>query len=140
MNQVEIKATIDANNPQQVAAAISFLTSLGNNAELPQSPGPAPVKKEVPKKETPAPVKKTAPAKKETPKKETPAKEEAPKETAKEESTSDVKIEDVRALLAKKVNDHRTEIKAKLTELGANNVTSLDKAKYPEFTEFLTSL
>ena len=137
MNQVEIKATIDANNPQQVAAAISFLTSLGNNAELPQSPGPAPVKKEAPKKAAP---KKAAPAKKETPKKETPAKEEASEETAKEESTSDVKIEDVRALLAKKVNDHRTEIKAKLTELGANNVTSLDKAKYPEFTDFLNNL
>lgn len=137
MNQVEIKATIDANNPQQVAAAISFLTSLGNNAELPQSSEPALVKKEAPKKAAP---KKAAPVKKETPKKETPAKEEAPKETAKEESTSDVKIEDVRALLAKKVNDHRTEIKAKLTELGANNVTSLDKSKYPEFTEFLNSL
>lgn len=129
---IEVKFSVDTENPQEVQNLIEVLQGfIGEKTE--------PVKKEAPKKVAP---KKAAPAKEEAPK-ETPAKEEAPKETAKEEkeeSTSDVKIEDVRALLAKKVNDHRTEIKAKLTELGANNVTSLDKAKYPEFTEFLTSL
>ena len=127
---IEVKFSVDTENPQEVQNLIEVLQGfIGEKTE--------PVKKEVPKKAAP---KKETPAKKEAPKKEAPAKEEAPKEAAKEESTSDVKIEDVRALLAKKVNDHRTEIKAKLTELGANNVTSLDKAKYPEFTEFLNSL
>lgn len=125
---IEVKFSVDTENPQEVQNLIEVLQGfIGEKTE--------PAKKEAPKKAAPAKEeapKKDAPAKEEAPKKETPAKEE--------ESTSDVKIEDVRALLAKKVNDHRTEVKAKLTELGANNVTSLDKAKYPEFTEFLASL
>lgn len=51
-----------------------------------------------------------------------------------------IKVEDVRALLAEKVDDHRTEIKKKLTELGAPNVSSLNPEKYGEFMEFLKSL
>lgn len=49
-------------------------------------------------------------------------------------------IEEVRALLAQKVADHRQEIKNKLTSLGAPNVTNLDPAKYIEFANFLKAL
>lgn len=49
-------------------------------------------------------------------------------------------IEEVRALLAQKVADHRQEIKNKLTTLGAPNVTNLDPAKYTEFADYLKSL
>lgn len=51
-----------------------------------------------------------------------------------------IKIEDIRTLLAKKVTAHRTDIKAELTRLEANNVTSLDPEKYQEFMDFLNSL
>lgn len=68
-----------------------------------------------------------------TPKKETPAEEIS----TEEKSTT---IEEVRALLATKVADNRTDIKAKLTEFKANNVTSLKEENYKEFMEFLNSL
>lgn len=51
-----------------------------------------------------------------------------------------IKVEDVRALLSEKVDDHRVEIKKKLTELGAPNVSALNPEKYGEFMEFLKSL
>jgi len=55
-------------------------------------------------------------------------------------STDGIKIEDIRALLAKKVTAHRGDIKAELTRLEANNVTSLDPEKYQEFMDFLNGL
>ena len=128
MSRVEIKVTIDTANSEQLAAAVQLLQSLGNGVELPKAE--ASEKKEPAKKQTP---------KAETPKKEEAKKEEPKKETPKKEESS-IKIEDVRALLAKKVNDNRAEIKAKLTELGANNVTSLDSSKYQEFADFLNKL
>ena len=55
-------------------------------------------------------------------------------------SSATKSIEDVRTLLSKKVNDHRQEIKDKLTELGAPSVTKLDSSKYDEMYNFLMSL
>lgn len=49
-------------------------------------------------------------------------------------------IENVRAALTAKVNDHRETIRAKLTELGAKSVTTLDPSKYQEMYDFLNSL
>lgn len=49
-------------------------------------------------------------------------------------------VEDVRARLKEKVSDHRPEIKAKLEELGAPNVSSLDPGLYPQFMDYLESL
>lgn len=51
-----------------------------------------------------------------------------------------ISIEDVREALSKKVATHRSEIKEKLTELGAPSVTKLDKSKYSEMLNFLNSL
>ena len=55
-------------------------------------------------------------------------------------STPEIRVEDVRALLAKKVEANRLAIKTKLSELGAQNVTALDKERYFEFIEFLNTL
>lgn len=55
-------------------------------------------------------------------------------------SSASKTIEDVRAELAKKVNDHRDAIKNKLTELGAPSVTKLDPSKYDEMYNFLAAL
>lgn len=55
-------------------------------------------------------------------------------------SSASKSIEDVRAVLAKKVNEYRDVIKQKLNELGAPSVTKLDPAKYDEMFNFLESL
>lgn len=51
-----------------------------------------------------------------------------------------VSIQDIRTLLASKVDNHRETIRAKLTELGARNVTGLDVRNYDAFYEFLKNL
>lgn len=136
MNQVEIKAVIDASNPTHVDALSQFLNSIGGNANQTKS-APVEEKKETSKKET---------SKKETPKKEAPTpieekkEQPAPIEKKKETPTTSIKIEDVRALLAKKVDAHRAEVKSKLTALGANNVSSLKTENYQEFIDFLNGL
>lgn len=51
-----------------------------------------------------------------------------------------VSIQDIRTLLASKVDNHRETIRAKLTELGAKNVTGLDARNCDSFYEFLKDL
>lgn len=51
-----------------------------------------------------------------------------------------VSIQDIRTLLASKVDNHRETIRAKLTELGAKNVTGLDARNYDSFYELLKDL
>lgn len=51
-----------------------------------------------------------------------------------------VSIQDIRVLLASKVDNNRETIRAKLTELGAKNVTGLDARNYDSFYEFLKDL
>lgn len=53
---------------------------------------------------------------------------------------SEIKLQDIRDVLGKKVNEHREVIKLKLTELGAKNVTLLDVEHYPAVLTFLNSL
>lgn len=55
-------------------------------------------------------------------------------------SSASKSVEDVRGMLAKKVNEHRDVIKQKLNELGAPSVTKLDPAKYDRMYNFLESL
>lgn len=126
MNQVEIKTIIDASNPSHVDALSQFLNSIGGNVKqtAPEPEGKV-SKKESSKKETLAKEKKEQPA---------------PVEEKKETPVTSIKIEDVRSLLAKKVDSHRTEVKSKLTSLGANNVSSLKSESYQEFIDFLNSL
>ena len=55
-------------------------------------------------------------------------------------SSASKSIEDVRKMLAQKVNEHRDAIKQKLNEFGAPSVTKLDPSKYDEMYNFLESL
>jgi len=110
MTQVEIKITINTQDSDQIAALNELFRAIGGNTK--------------PKVETPTAKVETPTAKVETPK---------PEEKG-------IKIEDVRALTAKKVGTFRREIKAKLTELGAPNVTSLDESLYGTFMDFLNDL
>ena len=51
-----------------------------------------------------------------------------------------VSIQDIRTLLASKVDNNREIIRAELTNLGAKNVTGLDARNYYSFYEFLKDL
>lgn len=58
----------------------------------------------------------------------------------KQEPEKTISIEDVRAVLTTKVNDHREAIRSKLESFGAKSVTTLDPSKYQEMHDFLISL
>ena len=49
-------------------------------------------------------------------------------------------IDDVRKVVASKAAAHRDEVKAKLTELGAKNVTTLDPGKYQALVDYINTL
>lgn len=128
MTQVEVKVLIDAQDPKQVQALNALFATLAGE-QVPQK------NVQVPNQEKPKAEKQKA----------EPAKEKVAetKEAHAEETKDDapeIKIEEVRALLAKKVENNRSKIKTKLTALGAPNVTALAKDKYPEFVEFLNGL
>lgn len=112
MTQVEVKVLIDVQDPKQAQALNALFATLAGE--------------QVPQKNVQSP-------------KEVAETKEAPAEETKDDAP-EIKIEEVRALLAKKVGLHRSEIKSKLTALGAPNVTALAKDKYPEFVEFLNGL
>lgn len=136
METIKISVEVSVNLSENTQ---KFLTSLFGNAIAPSAPA-APASKPAPT----APVK-PAPAKP-TPQPAASAQtqnaaEPAPSAPAAPAASSASKsIEDVRGMLAKKVNEHRDVIKQKLNELGAPSVTRLDPAKYDEMYNFLESL
>lgn len=122
METIKISVEVSVNLSENTQ---KFLTSLFGNAIAPSAPAapasePAPTApaKPAPAKPTPQPSAPAAPA----------------------ASSASKSIEDVRGMLAKKVNEHRDVIKQKLNELGAPSVTKLDPAKYDEMYNFLESL
>lgn len=122
----EVKLTIDLTNVEQRKLLNALFDLVGNNEITPDAKQEAPAK---------APEK----AKKEVrePEKEKKATNGADKPTA---NKAAITINDIRSLVSQKAATHRQELKAKLTELGAKNVTTLDKAKYTEFAEYLKAL
>lgn len=137
MEAIKISVEVSVNlseNTQNFIKSLFAGNISGCQCNAPSTPA-VPVKEEKPA----APVKPTAqpavPAKTEptaTPASSAPA--------APAVSSASKSIEDVRGLLAKKVNDHRDAIKQKLTELGAPSVTKLDPSKYDEMYNFLNTL
>ena len=136
METIKISVEVSVNLSENTQ---KFLTSLFGNAIAPSAPAapaskpaPAAPAKPAPAKPTPQPA---APAPTQS------AAEPAPSAPAAPAASSASKsIEDVRGMLAKKVNEHRDIIKQKLNELGAPSVTRLDPAKYDEMYNFLESL
>lgn len=134
METIKISVEVSVNLSENTQ---KFLTSLFGNAIAPSAPAPSAPAPTVPAK--PAPAKPTpqpaAPAQTQSAAKPAPSAPAAPAASSASKS-----IEDVRAMLAKKVNEHRDVIKQKLNELGAPSVTKLDPAKYDEMFNFLESL
>lgn len=133
--KVEIKFEANLEETQDLEMVRKICQVIGAN--------PVTVKTTDVKKPAPAQdVKKPAPA---------PAPAPAPRKTEEPEpmpmdansslgSDPAVSIQDIRTLLASKVDNHRETIRAKLTELGARNVTGLDARNYDAFYEFLKDL
>lgn len=133
--KVEIKFEANLEETQDLEMVRKICQVIGAN---PVTVKTTDVKKSVPAQD----VKKLAPA---------PAPAPAPKKTEEPEpmpmdansslgSDPAVSIQDIRTLLASKVDNHRETIRAKLTELGAKNVTGLDARNYDAFYEFLKDL
>lgn len=136
METVKISVEVSVNLSENTQKFLTSLFAIGvpSGAQVAASvskPAPAALEKPAPKPQAPAAA--PAPTK--------PAATPAPGAPAAQAASSASKsIEDVRAMLAKKVNEHRDVIKQKLNELGAPSVTKLDPAKYDEMFNFLESL
>lgn len=129
METIKISVEVSVNLSENTQ---KFLTSLFAAGVPSGAQVAASVSKPAPAKPTPQPA---APAQTQS------AAESAPSAPAAPAASSASKsIEDVRGMLAKKVNEHRDVIKQKLNELGAPSVTKLDPAKYDEMYNFLESL
>lgn len=129
--KVEIKIEANLEETQDLEMVRKICQVIGAN--------PVTVKTTDVKKPAPAQdVKKPAPAPAPVPKKT----EEPMPMDANSSLGSDpaVSIQDIRILLASKVDNNRETIRAKLTELGAKNVTGLDARNYDSFYEFLKDL
>lgn len=91
-----------------------------------------------------APAAPAAPAPEPTPSKPAPAAIQAPAAPAApavaQNAEAEVTIEMVRKVVAAKSGTHKEELRAKLTECGAKNVSTLEPAKYKEFYEFAKAL
>ena len=139
METIKISVEVSVNLSENTQ---NFIKSLFGNAIAPSAPA-APAAKSAPAAPAtsakPAPAKPTtqpaAPAQTQSTAKPAPSAPAAPAA-----SSASKNIEDVRGMLAEKVNEHRDEIKQKLNELGAPSVTKLDPAKYDEMYNFLESL
>lgn len=139
METIKISVEVSVNLSENTQ---NFIKSLFGNAIAPSAPAapaakptpaaPAAPAKPAPAKPTPQPA---AHAQTQSAAKPAPSAPAAPAA-----SSASKNIEDVRGMLAEKVNEHRDEIKQKLNELGAPSVTKLDPAKYDEMYNFLESL
>lgn len=128
METIKISVEVSVNLSENTQKFLTSLFAAGvpSGAQVAASvskPAPAALAKPAPAKPTPQPA--------------APAQTQSAAEPASSASKS---IEDVRGMLAKKVNEHRDVIKQKLNELGAPSVTKLDPAKYDEMYNFLESL
>lgn len=142
---VHIDVFVDITDPEQITALSTFLTKVGKNtqaleAQAESQPKPEPEPESQSQTGEPAkPAKPSKPVK--TPKSQPePQPEPQPESEKPADGERTYQIEEVREKLKVKVSEHREEIKAKLTELGAPNVSSLDPSKYSEFVNFLEGL
>lgn len=128
--KVEIKLEANLEETQDLEMVRKICQVIGAN---PVTVKTADVKKAAP---VPAPAPSPAPA---------PEKTEEPEPMPMDANSSlgsdpAVSIQDIRTLLASKVDNNREAIRAKLTEMGARNVTGLDAQNYDAFYEFLKDL
>ena len=136
---VEVSVNLSENTQNFIKSLFDNVATSAAQAQKSASAAPAkPAPQSAPALDTKPQAPVVAPAK--TKPVATPAHGVPAAQAASSVSKSSKSIEDVRAMLAKKVNEHRDVIKQKLNELGAPSVTKLDPAKYDEMFNFLESL
>lgn len=133
--KVEIKFEANLEETQDLEMVRKICQVIGAN---PVTVKTTDVKKPAPAQDVMRPAPAPAPA-------PTPRKTEKPEPMPMDANSSlgsdpAVFIQDIRTLLASKVDNNRETIRAKLTELGAKNVTGLDVRNYDAFYEFLKDL
>ena len=143
MSKFEIKLTLDTSRPDQINLLNKLLNALSSE-ESKTTVTDSEDSDEV-KEEEEEPKKRSRKTKIEKPEgvKEEVKPEETEEEGSTEEDSSDNSptLDELKLLLSKKVNgDNRSDIRAKLNELGAQNVTGLDPSHYSEFYGYLNSL
>lgn len=147
MTPVEIKVTIDPSVESQLIAALNLLRAVGGASYPSSDQKTLPFEEKTEEtEEKPKTRKEKAAAKKAKLEKAEPLVtvelKEAGGESEPEENAvkTDITLESVREVLSLKVGEYRTEIKGKLTELGAKNLTALEPTQYGEMVDFLKSL
>lgn len=139
MNDIKISVDVNVHLSEKTENFISSLVS-----KLISAPA-APISAPTAKTEKPAPAAQASAAPNTekpasaAPKTEKPATVAAPAAQASAAKT-ELTINDVRSIVASKAATHRNEIKSKLSELGAQNVTTLDPSNYQVFVDYLNSL
>lgn len=144
MEAIKISVEVSVNLSENTQNFIKLLFGGAMVTATTQTQKPAPAAPAKPAK----PASQPAPA--QAPKPQAPAAAPAPTKptatpapgapAAQAASSASKSIEDVRKMLAQKVNEHRDVIKQKLIEFGAPSVTKLDPSKYDEMYNFLESL
>lgn len=129
--KVEIKFEANLEEPQDLEMVRKICQGIGSN---PVTVKTTDVKKPAPAQDVMMPAPAPAPRKTEEPE---PMPMDANSSLGSDPAAS---IQDIRILLASRVNNNRETIRAKLTELGAKNVTGLDARNYDAFYEFLKDL
>jgi hypothetical protein len=159
MNLLKIEAQIDVLNLSHVTALHEFLTVLGGheltqnfNAVIPEVSLATPVKSTRKKTENVEPsfynLNTSEGPKTNLPKEETFATVETVTESLQVENIEVVEPETVapptlmqiRSLVSQKALEHKEAIKAKLIELGAQNVSTLDTKHFQSIFDFLNEL
>ena len=126
-NKISVSFSIELNSIEELVSILNCLSSKNHEVHVQTGAVPTSV--------APAPAGSVEEGSKEQEKQQ-----QQDREEKKDESKQEITIHELRASLLDKVNDHRAEIKEKLTELGAENVTTLDKSKYYELFNYLKSL
>ena len=148
MSKIQINLELDSNKPNELKIVAKMLLELAGAPTISEQAASdqqwAEEVKESLKEEAP---KKRASRAKPKPEQDAEASEaeeskaeEAEEPKAEAASEEGIKLDDLRASLSLKVKTHRDEIKAKLTELGASNLTTLDAGKYADMNDFLKGL
>lgn len=140
MSKFEIKLTLDASRPDQINLLNKLLNALSSEESkttVTDTEDSDEVKEEQKKRSRKAKSEKSEELKEEV------KSEESEEDDNSDDDSSDNSptLDELKLLLSKKVNgDNRSDIRAKLNELGAQNVTGLDTSHYSEFYEYLNSL
>lgn len=121
-NKISVSFSIELNSIEELVSILNCLSSKNHEVHVHADASPAPAEST------------------EEDRKEPEKQQQQDREEKKDERKQEITIHELRAALLDKVNDHRAEIKEKLTELGAENVTTLDKSKYYELFNYLKSL